>query len=165
MAKRRLLFNDNQLGPTIESNLKWVQTTTVSGALNTQLLVPDSGSLTFTPSEMTTGKKYRIVLRHYVDDPLSGNVNFDIKFGGNSFANMTTVTNGNGGSNVFDFILEFRPSTPEVYMWLNGIHDGLAIGALLFATYNPSINQSIEVIANTATLVQGIIYSKCEILN
>jgi hypothetical protein len=144
---------------------KWVQTTTISGASTTQLLVPDSGSLTFTPSETTTGKKYKIVIHHYVDDPPAGNVNFDVKIGGNSFSSITTITNGNGDSNLFEFILEFNATASEAYMWLNGINDSTAIGGLLIATYNPAINQSIEVIANTATLVQGIIYSKCEILN
>lgn len=50
-------------------------------------------------------------------------------------------------------------------MYMNAINDSTAISATLFATYNSSINQSIEVIANTSSLTQAIVYSKCEILN
>lgn len=153
-------------GPSTNTGtFKWIQTSTVTGVLGNQLLVPNSGSLVFTPAQMTTGKKYRVIIKHWVDDPLAGNVNFDIKIGGNSFSSITTLTNGNGPSNHFDFILEFRPSTSEVYMFITAVNDSLAISATLFATFNSTVNQSIEVIANTASLAQSIIYSTCEILN
>lgn len=145
------------------ANLKWLQTTTVTGALNDQLLVPDIGSLTFTPSEMTVGKKYRVTFFHYLDEPNNGDVNFDIKFGGNTFLGITTLSTGNGHVNYYDFILEFKASF--VYMYLMAQKDSLVVPAFLFASYNSSINQSIEIISKVSLLDHAIVYSKCEILN
>jgi hypothetical protein len=167
MSKRRLLLNDNQLDVTINSNLKWEQTTQKFTGPTGNILSADTGSLTFTPAEMVAGKIYRFEVFHGVTESLYGYSTYDLKLNSTTLSNSGWEFNSlmshayglltfQGGGNIaLGIFAEGRFSTT-----VKTYHSSLS-----YYTIDTSINQVFSMNLLGSYDGEYTFYSKCEIIS